>query len=149
MMEVPIKRRGRVFQLAPLFESRGDAEAAKHYLEEWWEERQARLAGIDLKARKSETPPLRFQLVRDEDETGISGLGVVAYGVLFSDGAVVTRWNSDVAQTCVWASLEELEAVHGHGGRTRVEWIDSYDRSNERSRHGTGRPSGLTRGISG
>lgn len=80
--------------------------------------------GYDLTARRTSQPPRRFQLVRDEDETGISGLGTVAYGVVFSDNIAVTRWNSDVAQTCVWQSMDEVEAVHGHGGRTRIEWID-------------------------
>ena len=80
--------------------------------------------GLDLTARKTDEPPRRFKLIRSEDETGISGTGVVAYGVVFPDGVAVTRWNSDVAQTCVWQSIEELEAVHGHGGRTTIEWID-------------------------
>ena len=79
----------------------------------------------DLTARRTDEAPRRFKLVRDEDETGISGLGVVAFGVMFSDGVTVTRWNSDVAQTCVWQSFDEVDAVHGHGGRTRIEWIDS------------------------
>ena len=79
---------------------------------------------MDLTARRTSVAPRRFRLIRDEDETGISGVGVVAYGVAFDDGNAVTRWNSDVAQTCVWASMDEVEAVHGHGGRTRIEWID-------------------------
>jgi len=81
----------------------------------------------DLTARRTDEPPRRFKLVRDEDETGISGLGVVAFGVVFSDGVTVTRWNSDVAQTCVWQSFDEVDAVHGHGGRTRIEWVDESD----------------------
>lgn len=79
----------------------------------------------DLTARRTDEAPRRFKLVRDEDETGISGLGVVAFGVRFSDDVTVTRWNSDVAQTCVWQSFAEVDAVHGHGGRTRIEWVDS------------------------
>ncbi len=78
----------------------------------------------DLTARNTDEPPQRFLLVRDDDETGISGLGVVAFGVRFADDVTVTRWNSDVAQTCVWQSFAEVEAVHGHGGKTRIEWID-------------------------
>lgn len=81
----------------------------------------------DLTARHHADPEgtRRFVLVRDEDETGISGTGLVAFGVVFPDGVAVTRWNSDVAQTCVWASMDEVEAVHGHGGRTRIEWVDA------------------------
>lgn len=82
---------------------------------------------FDLTARHN-TDPMemrRFVLVRDEDETGISGTGLVAFGVMFPDRVAVTRWNSDVAQTCVWQTMEEVEAVHGHGGRTRIVWIDN------------------------
>lgn len=66
----------------------------------------------------------RFVLYRIEDASGVSGTGMVAFGCVFPDGHVTTRWNSDVAQTCVWDSLEHVEAVHGHGGKTRIEWID-------------------------
>lgn len=79
---------------------------------------------MDLKSRHTFKNPRRFRLIRHEDETGISGTGIVAFGIQFPDGNVVTRWNSDVAQTCVWASIEEVEAVHGHGGLTEIRWTD-------------------------
>ena len=66
----------------------------------------------------------RFWLVRDEDVTGISGTGVVCWGVRFPDGKVVTRWNGEIAQVSVWESIEDVEAIHGHQGTTRVEWLD-------------------------
>lgn len=80
----------------------------------------------DLTARQNIDPKStrRFVLIRDEDETGISGVGLVAFGVMFPDGTAVTRWNSEVAQTCVWQHMDEVEAIHGHGGRTRIEWVD-------------------------
>ncbi|GAB2762467.1 hypothetical protein [Nocardioides pakistanensis] len=66
----------------------------------------------------------RFELHRDVDVSGISGTGVVADGVLFPDGHVATRWRSLVAQTCAWDSITDVEHVHGHGGATRIVWID-------------------------
>jgi hypothetical protein len=36
----------------------------------------------------------RFELHRDTDITGVSGTGVVAEGVAFSDGVVALRWRS-------------------------------------------------------
>jgi len=98
------------------------------------------MSDYDLTARRTSRPPKRFRLVRDEDETGISGVGIVAFGVMFSDGVTVTRWNSDVAQTCVWQSFDEVDAVHGHGGRTRIEWLDAL----QEDTFGTG--VGLTHG---
>jgi len=64
-----------------------------------------------------------FYLFRDEDVTGVSGTGVVAEGIAFSDGRAAIRWCvGDHRSTSVWESMEALEAIHGHDGRTRVVW---------------------------
>ena len=69
--------------------------------------------------------PRRFVLRRREDETGVSGVGDVAWGVVFPDGIAVTRWCvTDVRQTCVWRSLEDVAAVHGHHGKTQIIFLD-------------------------
>lgn len=69
-----------------------------------------------------------FRLQRDIDETGISGVGVVAEGVEFGDGSCVVRWTGERASTVCWSSISDVEAIHGHGGKTRVEWLwtDSF-----------------------
>lgn len=69
----------------------------------------------------------RFVLQRDEDETGVSGIGVVAEGVQFSDGRVVLRWFGEHSSIVVWNSVEDVLAVHGHNGRTRVVWSNDRD----------------------
>lgn len=68
--------------------------------------------------------PRAFNLVRDVDETGISGTGVVAGGVLFPDGVVALRWYSEWPTSVVFhdRGIEAVEAVHGHGGKTRIVW---------------------------
>jgi hypothetical protein len=66
----------------------------------------------------------RFYLVRDEDETGISGTGVVAEGLEFSDGSCVMRWLTDTTSTAIYRNVNDLIAIHGHGGKTTVGWID-------------------------
>lgn len=71
--------------------------------------------------------PRRFVLRRIEDVSGVSGVGIVAEGVVFSDGIAVLRWTVALSSTAVYASIEELEAIHGHNGATRVEWIDAKD----------------------
>lgn len=64
-----------------------------------------------------------FHLQRDEDATGVSGTGLVAEGVEFTDGRVVLRWVvGDHQSTVVWDSIASVEAIHGHDGRTTVEW---------------------------
>jgi hypothetical protein len=66
----------------------------------------------------------RFRLIRHHDVSGFSGIGPVAEGVQFTDGAVAVRWHGDYPTTTVWDGIESVIAVHGHGGATEVEWID-------------------------
>jgi hypothetical protein len=68
----------------------------------------------------------RFVLMRDEDETGVSGTGVVAEGVLFSGDVAALRWTSQWPTSVVFhdRGMEAVEAVHGHGGKTRIVWLD-------------------------
>lgn len=66
----------------------------------------------------------RFQLVRDDDVTGISGTGMVALGVVFPTQRVVIQWQGARTSTVVWDSIEDAMAIHGHNGATRLVWID-------------------------
>lgn len=61
-----------------------------------------------------------FNLVRFEDESGVSGSGVVAEGIEFSNKRVAITWLSDRACVGVYDHLEDIEAIHGHGGKTKV-----------------------------
>lgn len=69
----------------------------------------------------------RFELHRIEDKTGISGTGRIAEGVLFSDGRCVMRWLTQYRSMGVYDSIQDLEAIHGHGGTTKFVFID-FDR---------------------
>lgn len=66
----------------------------------------------------------RFWLQRDEDVSDVSGTGVVAEGVEFSDGTCAMRWLTATASTALYASVGDITTIHGHGGRTRVVWVD-------------------------
>lgn len=70
------------------------------------------------------TVPRRFVLNRLEDETGISGVGLVAWGVEFPDGRVVMRWSSEHRSTAFYDSMNDVVVIHGHNGKTRVDWVD-------------------------
>lgn len=83
----------------------------------------------------------RFVLVRDVDETGVSGDGVVADGVVYDepftvrwpDGELLERpagwvrlvWRGPRSSTVSWPDLDTAMQVHGHNGLTRVVWTDS------------------------
>lgn len=71
------------------------------------------------------TNTVRFQLIRDEDVTGVSGAGHVADGVLFTDGVAAMRWRRPPNSIGIYDSIEDLIAIHGHDGATRVEYLDT------------------------
>lgn len=67
------------------------------------------------------TPGL-YWWVRHVDETGISGRGAVAQVAVFEDGSAVMRWlagrnAAGVGSTVVYASVDDLVRIHGHGDR--------------------------------
>jgi hypothetical protein len=68
----------------------------------------------------------RFELHRTEDLTGVSGTGVVAEGVKFTDDVVVLRWTSQWPSSVVHydRGMSSVVAVHCHGGKTRIVWLD-------------------------
>lgn len=67
----------------------------------------------------------RFVLNRKEDVSGVSGVGVVAEGIEFSDGSAAIRWKTSKASTTIWNSVEDAVAIHGHGGLTVLEYLDA------------------------
>ena len=66
----------------------------------------------------------RFHIVRNEDVSGVSGTGIVAEGAIFSLGKTVICWTSNYKSVAIYDSFLEMEAIHGHEGRTVIEWID-------------------------
>lgn len=70
--------------------------------------------------------PKAFVLLRHEDETGVSGTGIVAWGVEFPDGVVALRWKSEWPTSVVFhdRGIEAVKAVHGHNGKTEIVWSD-------------------------
>lgn len=65
-----------------------------------------------------------FVLERDEDETGVSGTGTVAEGVLFDDGSAAMHWIvGEYRSSVFWPAPDAeqaIDSIHGHNGRTRV-----------------------------
>lgn len=65
-----------------------------------------------------------FVLQRTIDVSGVSGTGTVAHGVEFPDGCVALRWVGVNPTSVVFHDngIASVEAIHGHGGKTRVVW---------------------------
>lgn len=66
----------------------------------------------------------RFHFERREDASGVSGVGKVAEGIVFSDGRVAIEWLSTCPSTNIYNSLEDVDRIHGHEGRTQIVFDD-------------------------
>ena len=64
-----------------------------------------------------------FRLVRDEDVSGVSGVGRVAVGVVFPSGKVVIEWLGSDTTFGIYDRLDHVERIHGHGGKTRIVFV--------------------------
>ena len=71
--------------------------------------------------------PRLFVLSRTVDVSGVSGTGIVAEGIEFSDGCVALRWLGGNPTSVVFHDngIASVEAIHGHSGNTRIVWGDS------------------------
>jgi hypothetical protein len=78
----------------------------------------------DLRADLLPEAGSRFALVRHTDVTGISGTGVVAWGIVWPDGSVDIRWRGSRPSSVHWDNLDDPTTIHGHGGATEFVWID-------------------------
>lgn len=61
-----------------------------------------------------------FYLLRIEDESGISGTGVVARGMIFPSGKVVLEWQTFHTSICIYQNINDVESIHSHGGKTKI-----------------------------
>lgn len=64
-----------------------------------------------------------FELHHHEDASGVSGTGVVAEGVVFTDGTCALHWRGDRAPTGVYGSVDDVIAIHGHEGRIQLVYV--------------------------
>jgi hypothetical protein len=71
-------------------------------------------------------PIRRFVLDRVRDISGVSGTGLVAEGAVFTDGTVALHWpaRDGPASTAIYANINDLLAIHGHHGATRLLWLE-------------------------
>lgn len=73
-----------------------------------------------------------FVLYRKHDVSGVSGTGVVAEGIEFSDGTVAMRWlvpedskgaGNPTSVVFHDNGIDSVRAIHGHDGNTEVRFV--------------------------
>jgi creatinine amidohydrolase/Fe(II)-dependent formamide hydrolase-like protein len=78
-----------------------------------------------------------YRLNRIEDATGNSGTGHVAEVIVGGPGTAIVLWSEDsnalgVSSIVVYAGgIDDVIAVHGHGGKTRLEEAELTDERRE------------------
>lgn len=70
-----------------------------------------------------------FYLYRTEDESGISGTGRVAQGFVADNGKAALFWLSQHPSVTVYDSVGEVQAIHGHSGKTELRYEPDYKRA--------------------
>lgn len=63
-----------------------------------------------------------FVLNRIRDISGVSGTGIVAEGIVFSNGRVVLCWVGETPSINIYNDLASVNIVHGHRGATQIEF---------------------------
>lgn len=48
----------------------------------------------------------------------------MAEGVEFGDGTCVIRWLTATPSTAIYASIQDLEKIHGHEGATVIDFLE-------------------------
>lgn len=125
--EWPHRRRGEIHVLGPVDDEFGKRLGPVDEMRSQSVLAQVRtIVGYGPTMPYSTDHSRRFELHRDEDETGISGTGVVAEGVVCRDGVAMMRWLTEwPSSVCYYErGIESVEALHGHGGKTRVVFLD-------------------------
>jgi hypothetical protein len=75
----------------------------------------------------SDSPLAWYALDRQEDVTGISGTGVIAY-VLVLEHGVLVLWDAGWQTVSWYPDMETMLDIHGHDGRTLTVAIDKIGR---------------------
>jgi hypothetical protein len=75
----------------------------------------------------------RFHLKRDVDVSGVSGTGIVAFGVQAPNGTCVLWWDSEHESIGIYPSMDTLLAIHGHSGATQAVFVDDPAFVNDRA----------------
>lgn len=63
-------------------------------------------------------------MYRERDHSGISGTGLVAEGMEFSNGQVALSWLGELTSITIHQSVANVEQIHGHHGATYLVFLD-------------------------
>lgn len=62
----------------------------------------------------------RFYLQRFRDSSGVSGTGIIAYGVILPSNRVVMEWATKYRSIAIYESLNEIQYLHAKSEETSI-----------------------------
>jgi len=65
-----------------------------------------------------------FYLLREDDQSGVSGTGIVATGFILPSGTAIMEWTTFHSSIAQYKNIEDITNIHGHGGKTKVMLLD-------------------------
>jgi hypothetical protein len=71
--------------------------------------------------------PKRFTMIRNGDESGVSGTGRVADGCVWPSGKVTLTWRTDTPSTANFDSYDDFYNIHikpHPANKTEIKWLD-------------------------
>ena len=64
-----------------------------------------------------------FRLNRIKDVSGVSGVGIVAYGTEYPNGKVTLAWMGNPSSVGVYDSMKQVVEIHCHGDSSQIEVV--------------------------
>ena len=67
-----------------------------------------------------------FKMIRNSDETGVSGTGTVLDGIVFPNGVCCVQWRGATPCVTIWPSFDAFKQVHidAHPTNdTEIKWL--------------------------
>jgi len=68
-------------------------------------------------------PMKQFYLNRVEDVSGVSGTGIIAFGMILPSGRVVMEWQTTHKSIAIYDSIDEIQLLHAHKDKTYIVFV--------------------------
>jgi len=66
----------------------------------------------------------QFYLDRKDDISGVSGTGIIGHGVILPSGRAVMEWTTKYRSIAIYDSIDEIQMLHAHKGKTELIYVE-------------------------
>lgn len=65
-----------------------------------------------------------FVIIRETDNTGISGIGIVADGVQFKNGKCVLCWRGKIQTIVIHENIKSVMQLSCSHSKSKIKWLN-------------------------